>query len=79
MDQHTTNTHTHTHTHTHNRSCVKRLPRESAIVHDTSSFDTGDNEDHTFSGIMFNVSCGNTLPIAFCRIDSIWVRGCLGQ
>lgn len=59
-------------------SCVKRLPRESAIVHETASFDTADHEDHTFSGIMFDVTCGDKLPMKYCRIDSIWVRGCLG-
>lgn len=59
-------------------SCVKRLPRESAIVHETASFDTADHEDHTFSGIMFDVTCGDKLPMKYCRIDSVWVRGCLG-
>lgn len=57
---------------------LRVLPRESAIVNETSAFDTMDREDHTFSGIMFNVNVDNCYPLKFCRLDSVSVRGGLG-
>eukprot|EP00040_Diaphanoeca_grandis_P015591 m.79702 g.79702 ORF g.79702 m.79702 type:complete len:103 (+) comp25240_c0_seq6:140-448(+) len=58
---------------------VRRLPKRSNIVHEVSNFDTQDNEDHSFSGIMFDLKCGDQLPLVFTRIDSVWVRGLLGE
>lgn len=43
--------------------------------------DTHDHEDHTFSGIMFAVSAKEaaSLPVKFIEIQSVWVRGGLGE
>ena len=35
-------------------------------------------QDHTFSGIMFDVVCKGQLPVKFIEIQSCWVRGALG-
>jgi hypothetical protein len=40
---------------------------------------TKDNEDHTFSGIMFEVEAKDDLPIKFLEIQSVSVRGELGM
>lgn len=47
------------------------------MVHEHTSHETGDHEDHTFNGIMFNVSVPTVLPMDFVRIDSVSVRGCV--
>jgi hypothetical protein len=38
---------------------------------------TSDHEDHSFNGIMFNVSLkpNQTLPIEYIELQSVWVRG----
>merc|ERR1719343_1209187 len=52
------------------------------IVDESFTVDTRDHEDHTFCGVMFDVSCkGGTesnVPIEFLDITSIAVRGDLG-
>jgi len=48
------------------------------VVHDRVTVDTRDHEDHTFCGMMFDVSCKETLPVAFLEISSVAVRGDLG-
>mmetsp|Transcript_30628 Transcript_30628/g.42777 ORF Transcript_30628/g.42777 Transcript_30628/m.42777 type:complete len:290 (-) Transcript_30628:144-1013(-) len=41
--------------------------------------DTRDYEDHTFSGIMFNIVAKKHLPVKYVEIMAIWVRGQLGR
>ena len=48
------------------------------VTHKSCTVDTNDREDHTFSGIMFGMTCRNTKPIDFIEIVAIWVRGQLG-
>ena len=36
-------------------------------------------QDHTFCGIMFNVEVLDDLPVDHVQINSIWVRGALGD
>lgn len=57
---------------------VLNRPSVTQVVHEHTSVDTQDNEDHTFNGIMFDVKCGTELPLKFVRIESLWVRGSLG-
>jgi hypothetical protein len=52
-----------------------RVLQVSQVVHEQTTHETGDNEDHTFNGIMFDVSVPTVLPIDFVRIDSVSVRG----
>ena len=42
------------------------------VVSGSYSVDTKDCEDHTFSGIMFDVQCKNSLPIKYIDINSVW-------
>lgn len=37
--------------------------------------DTPDNEDHTFSGVMFTIEVKTELPVDFIQITEISVRG----
>jgi len=48
------------------------------IVNERITVDTRDHEDHTFCGVMFDVSCKETLPVAFLEISGVAVRGELG-
>jgi len=41
--------------------------------------DTRDHEDHTFCGIMFDICVKTNLPIEYIEINSLWIRGCLGE
>ncbi|GAB5369067.1 hypothetical protein AAMO2058_001373500 [Amorphochlora amoebiformis] len=41
--------------------------------------DTRDHEDHTFSGIMFDIRARTSMPISYVEIHSLWVRGMLGE
>ena len=66
-------------------SYISNRPKSSALVHEALNIDTQDQEDHTFSGIMFNVSAGSCkeqecveVPLDFVLIESVWVRGALG-
>eukprot|EP00960_Hanusia_phi_P060325 764472-Hanusia_phi.AAC.3 len=59
---------------------MDRLPRKKAnevFVDECIEASTSDNEDHTFAGIMFDVSVAN-LPFEAVQITSIWIRGELG-
>uniref|UniRef100_A0A7S2RS17 Uncharacterized protein n=1 Tax=Rhizochromulina marina TaxID=1034831 RepID=A0A7S2RS17_9STRA len=47
-------------------------------VSDSFLVDTADNEDHTFSGVMFTIECRKELPLDLVEIYSISVRGALG-
>ena len=40
--------------------------------------ETDQYEDHTFSGIMFDIKT-NKLPLEYIEVSSIWVRGDLGR
>eukprot|EP00729_Bicosta_minor_P014936 gene14936-15329_t len=53
----------------------------------TTSINTGngvtvkseDREDHSFNGIMFDISAGGqNKPLEFVLVESVWVRGGLG-
>ena len=39
---------------------------------------TTDHEDHTFSGIMWDLECKADLPVDYVELTSVWVRGDLG-
>ena len=48
-------------------------------VSESHEVDTGDYEDHTFCGVMFDIKCkGDDIPLDCLIISSIWVRGALG-
>ncbi|GMH85779.1 hypothetical protein TrST_g4814 [Triparma strigata] len=47
-------------------------------LHHTDSLTTSDNEDHTFSGILFPIKCETALPLDTLHITSFSVRGSLG-
>lgn len=50
------------------------------LVHDSFTVETEDHEDHTFSGIMFDVEAKvGTLPVAAVVVDAVSVRGGLGN
>eukprot|EP00041_Stephanoeca_diplocostata_P005650 m.65558 g.65558 ORF g.65558 m.65558 type:complete len:245 (-) comp15924_c0_seq4:134-868(-) len=57
---------------------IKNMPTTSHIVHQTTTLETADHEDHTFSGIFFNLQVKNDSPISFVRLDAVAVRGSLG-
>eukprot|EP00038_Savillea_parva_P008039 m.174264 g.174264 ORF g.174264 m.174264 type:complete len:373 (-) comp13805_c0_seq1:371-1489(-) len=57
---------------------VRRRLKVSQVVHEKTCYESPDHEDHTFNGVMFDVTCPDILPIDFVRIDSISVRGYLG-
>ena len=49
-------------------------------IYDQSlTLDTADHEDHTFCGIMFNVTCLEGAPITTLYVTDIAVRGRLGD
>ena len=48
------------------------------LVHENFTCDTRDHEDHTFCGVMFDVTCKTVLPAEYVEISSISVRGQLG-
>ena len=47
-------------------------------VHESLQHDTIDQEDHSFSGIMFDISANSALPVDLLQLESVWVRGALG-
>lgn len=49
-----------------------------ALEYQSFTADTQDREDHTFSGIFFDVSASDELPLKYVEIHSLWVRGELG-
>lgn len=51
---------------------------EKELVHESFVCDTRDHEDHTFCGVMFNVTCDTSLPAEYIEIQSLSVRGDLG-
>lgn len=58
------------------------LQKEAAyLVHDKFTAETDDNEDHTFSGIMFDVvaKADSSRPVCAVVIDAVCVRGGLGR
>lgn len=57
---------------------VLKLAKVSDTVHKVTELTTSDREDHTFSGIMFNIETQHDLPLAYVKVDSFWVRGALG-
>ena len=48
------------------------------LVHETFTCDTRDHEDHTFCGVMFDVSCETEFPTEYIELQSVFVRGALG-
>jgi hypothetical protein len=58
---------------------VRRMKSQAThIVNESFKVETEDNEDHTFSGVMFTVKCMDALPLKYIVVDSVWVRGGLG-
>jgi hypothetical protein len=47
-------------------------------VHESLQHDTVDQQDHSFSGIMFDISSNESLPVDLLQLESVWVRGGLG-
>lgn len=60
-------------------AATRREKRANYFVHDNYEVDTHDHEDHTFCGIMFDVEIRDELPIDHIQIESVWVRGALGE
>lgn len=50
----------------------------AALEYQDFTADTQDHEDHTFSGIFFDVSASEALPLKYVEVHSVWVRGALG-
>jgi hypothetical protein len=48
-------------------------------VNESFHAETVDHEDHTFCGIMFDVTVKTTLPLDYIEISHVWVRGALGD
>ena len=48
------------------------------LVEGSFEASTDDNQDHTFSGIMFPVECRQNLPVEFVEVKAVAVRGDLG-
>ena len=50
------------------------------LTHETFEAETKDREDHTFSGIMFDVACQSLPrgPVEYIDVQSVAVRGQLG-
>jgi len=53
--------------------------RADYLVHDSYTVETEDHEDHTFNGVMFDVEILDARPVQALVVDSIHVRGGLGQ
>ena len=51
---------------------------EEALQYERFEAEMADHEDHTFCGVMFDVSVLKTLPVHSVEIESISVRGMLG-
>mmetsp|Transcript_4370 Transcript_4370/g.7974 ORF Transcript_4370/g.7974 Transcript_4370/m.7974 type:complete len:316 (-) Transcript_4370:33-980(-) len=62
----------------HSAPALKRAKVANYVVQSCYNVDTRDYEDHTFSGIMFDLACKSDLPLEFMEIQQIWVRGYLG-
>jgi len=61
------------------RPALTRLASEADyLVRGSYTVDTRDYEDHTFSGIMFDVVCKDNLPLHHMEITHVYVRGNLG-
>eukprot|EP00940_MAST-03C_sp_MAST-3C-sp2_P002467 g2467.t1 len=59
-------------------AATRRGVKATYDVHDNYEVDTQDHEDHTFSGIMFEVMTKSDFPVDHLKIESVWVRGALG-
>jgi len=56
-----------------------RLASSSAqLVHQSFTVDTRDREDHTFSGIMFDIEAKHGQGYEYLEVDTVFVRGYLG-
>ena len=49
------------------------------LVHDSYTVETEDHEDHTFNGVMFDVEVKFDRPVSCVIVDSVFVRGGLGE
>lgn len=56
-----------------------RAKSATYIINEKVTIDTTDREDHTFCGIAFPIQCKNILPVCHIVINSISVRGALGD
>ena len=48
------------------------------LCHEECTIETGDHQDHTFSGIMFGIQSKSALPVDFIEVTGVSVRGRLG-
>lgn len=61
-------------------AALNYVGKQADYVYDQSlTLDTVDHEDHTFCGIMWNISCKEGAPITTLNVTSIAVRGSLGD
>mmetsp|Transcript_13270 Transcript_13270/g.27088 ORF Transcript_13270/g.27088 Transcript_13270/m.27088 type:complete len:87 (+) Transcript_13270:158-418(+) len=61
-------------------AALNYVGKQADYVYDQSlTLDTADHEDHTFCGIMWNISCKEGAPITTLYVTSIAVRGRLGD
>lgn len=56
----------------------RRRKTANYLVEGNYNAEPANEEDHTFSGIMFDVKATDTIPIEFVEIQILWVRGGLG-
>ena len=52
---------------------------EDSLVPQEALVTTNDNNDHSFSGIMFTLEACSHLPLHHLEIEAVAVRGRLGQ
>jgi len=57
---------------------LKRAKVANYVVQSCYNVDTRDFEDHTFSGIMFDLKVKRDLPLEYIELQKVWVRGYLG-
>jgi len=50
----------------------------SYTVNEAYQVDTCDHDDHSFSGIMFDIRVKETLPVEYVELGEVYVRGSLG-
>jgi len=60
---------------------VAYVQQRSKWTHEEFTSETSDHEDHTFCGVMFDLTCKNAadLPVDSFQVDSLAVRGGLGM
>jgi len=65
--------------HLDNMASMLRPKSATYVINEKVTIDTTDREDHTFCGIAFPIQCKKILPVCHIVINSISVRGALGE